>query len=369
MSSMRLGCAALLLGTACVGSLAGEPRCPERTDCVEYTDERTHPLTVVVRSEGVNVVGAAIVAGGVVVMTGEDGRASLGEQLEGALELVVSADGFVTAELTIQLTAPITIDVELARETIAPPPPPPPNLHDDAALVLFDAPDALPCASAADASVEMRNSGTTTWGAGYALVSEVDGTRIELPVGAQIAPGASWRAVVALPALGESGSYTSAWRMRGAASFGATANRTISVGCEPPLPEVPDRSDVVRAVAETYGHLLTTNTYESCGEFVQRVLAALGDAEWGHVAKTAGEAQFTPAGFAPHDVDGHWITGVSQDAIYHRASNTQVDIIGNSSANSDPDPSIWGPASTTWGVIPREHYRVNNPWVPAVPLP
>src|SRR5687768_9483001 len=107
MTSIRWGLAALLL-TACVGSLAGDPRCADRTDCVEPPppDAPTHALSVVVRSEGANVVGAAVVAGGVVAFTGDDGRAELGEQLEGQVELVVSADGYVTEELTIELTEP-----------------------------------------------------------------------------------------------------------------------------------------------------------------------------------------------------------------------------------------------------------------------
>ena len=131
--------------------------------------------------------------------------------------------------------------------------------------------------------------------------------------------------------------------------------------------ELPDRSATLNEVAETYRHLLETNTYESCGEFVQRVLVAFADPEWGHVGKTSGESQHTPPGFEPRVVDGHTVTGFSHDAIYHRASNRQVDVIVNAAANSDPRPEIWSPASVTWGVIPPEHYRENNPWIPAVP--
>ncbi len=134
--------------------------------------------------------------------------------------------------------------------------------------------------------------------------------------------------------------------------------------------ELPDVFDVVQAVAAEYPQLLEINTYESCGELVQRVLMALAeDPEWGHVAKTAGESQYTPPGFEPRDVDGHLITGFSQDAIFHRAAYRQVDIIANSSANSDPDRSIHGPATITWQVIEPEFYRPNNPWMATVPLP
>lgn len=141
-------------------------------------------------------------------------------------------------------------------------------------------------------------------------------------------------------------------------------------GGGPPDAEVPDVFSIVEQVAAEHPELLEINTYESCGELVQRVLMALADdPEWGHVAKTAGESQYTPPGFEPRDVDGYLVTGFSQDAIFHRATYWQVDIIANAAANSDPNPEIHGPATITWGVIEREHYRENNPWMAPVPLP
>lgn len=128
----------------------------------------------------------------------------------------------------------------------------------------------------------------------------------------------------------------------------------------------------VRQVAAIFPQLLQTNTYESCLEFTQRVLEVLGP-EWGHVSKTAGESQSVPRGFTPLEVRGsdgnlYTITGVSHDAIKHRLTGQVVDLLGNASANSDPNPAIHGPARIQWGVVPSEHNRVNNPFLPTVPV-
>jgi hypothetical protein len=137
-----------------------------------------------------------------------------------------------------------------------------------------------------------------------------------------------------------------------------------------PSVELPDVYSIVQEVANEHPDLLETNTYESCGILVQYVLMRLNqdDPEWGHVAKTQGESQYSPPDWVPVDVDGYTITGFSQDAIFHRAAYRQVDIIANSSANSDPDESIHGPGSITWGVIDPMYYRENNPWMATVPL-
>ena len=123
----------------------------------------------------------------------------------------------------------------------------------------------------------------------------------------------------------------------------------------------------VRSMAAKYPQLLQTNTYESCLEFTQRVLAALGP-DWGHVGKGQGESQSVPRGFVPIDVAGFRITGVSHDAIKHRSTGQVVDLLFNASANSDPDPKIHGPAGVQWALVPAEHWRVGNPFVPAVPV-
>lgn len=148
----------------------------------------------------------------------------------------------------------------------------------------------------------------------------------------------------------------------------------------PPPPAAPnhcagrefDGLSCVREVAAKYPALLVTNTYESCLEFTRHVLAALGP-EWGHVGKSAGEGQFTPPGFVAFTYtapDGQVfrITGVSHDAIKNRATGQVVDLLGNASANSDPDASIHGVAMPMWSTIPEKDWRVSNPFVEAMPI-
>jgi hypothetical protein len=123
-----------------------------------------------------------------------------------------------------------------------------------------------------------------------------------------------------------------------------------------------------RAVAEHYAHLLKTNTYESCVEFIQRLLEALGP-EWGHVGKTAAErGKAIPRGFTPIVVDGVTIVGVSHDAIKHRDTGQVIDIVVAAAGNSSPDPKHHGPASVGWIVVPPHEWRAENPFVPAVPV-
>lgn len=137
----------------------------------------------------------------------------------------------------------------------------------------------------------------------------------------------------------------------------------------PSAPLAPSCVEIecVRQAAAKYGELLQINTYESCVEFTQRVLELLGP-DWGHVGKTAGESQSVPHGFTPVDVRGFRITGVSHDAIKHRLTGQVVDLLGNASANSDPDPKIHGPASIQWAPVPAQYWREQNPYVPAVPI-
>lgn len=133
-----------------------------------------------------------------------------------------------------------------------------------------------------------------------------------------------------------------------------------------------DGLSCVKEVAGKYPALLQINTYEACVEFTQRVLEALGP-DWGHVSKTSGEGQAVPRGFVPLDVRGsdgnvYHITGVSHDAIKHRLTGQVIDVLGNGSANSDPDVTIHGPAVPQWSEIPPQFWRVNNPFIPAVPV-
>jgi hypothetical protein len=250
----------------------------------------------------------------------------------------------------------------------------PDTSHDDAEIVAFEYAPVMACGESSSAQLLLLNIGTTTWSAdaGYLLASvggSLGAAQAHLEAGGAVDPGETWPIEIVLEAPSEDGSHAGSWQMlRGATAFGPVATADVQVDCTPEMPELPDVFHVVQAVAAEYGHLLETNTYESCGEFIQRVLMALADdPEWGHVAKTAGEGQYSPPGWEPVDIDGHLITGFSHDVIFHRAAYRQVDIIVNASANSDPNPDIWGPASIGWDVIDPKHYRENNPWMPPVP--
>lgn len=136
----------------------------------------------------------------------------------------------------------------------------------------------------------------------------------------------------------------------------------------PTNPNTPNRFPVVQQVAAQFPHLLVTNTTASCFEFVCRCLAGMADdPNWGHVGKTAGESQAHPPNF-PRPSDPQNLTGVSQDAIFHKATNQQVDLLGNSGANDGlPETAPGTPARIQWGLIPQENNRPNNPWVTAIP--
>lgn len=136
--------------------------------------------------------------------------------------------------------------------------------------------------------------------------------------------------------------------------------------------QAPNLEPIVRQVALEHPELLRTNTAATCFRFVQLVLARANDPRWGHVGKTAGEGQYTPPGFMPRDVKGrdgnlYRITGVSHDAIFYHDGpiELQVDLLGG--GNDGPDP-LGTPAIPQWNVIPQQYYRVNNPWLPAIPI-
>lgn len=114
----------------------------------------------------------------------------------------------------------------------------------------------------------------------------------------------------------------------------------------------PQHRDVVRQVDEQHPHLLRHNTFESCGEFCQRVLLQLPhDEEWGHVGKSAGEKGVT----FPNGVR------VSHDVIFSRRFHQQVDIINGAAGHPNP-------AGVTWSEIDPAEYRPGNHWTPQQPL-
>lgn len=144
---------------------------------------------------------------------------------------------------------------------------------------------------------------------------------------------------------------------------------------------VGDPLSCVHAVAAAHRTLIEINTFESCAEFLGHVLAALGP-DWGYVGKVGGESQHRPKGFIQGErvgVDGkrYFVTGVSHDAIKRRDGQV-IDILGNAAANEPCDPSklppgepCWkpGPANAGWNVVPPQHWRDSNPFVPSTAVP
>jgi hypothetical protein len=131
----------------------------------------------------------------------------------------------------------------------APPPPPPappppmpapmPTLGTDGAAVDgSDLPTALAAGEGFDASVTVRNTGTTPWTSDvYKLGAVGDhdalyagGSRVYLPAGTTVAPGAVYTFRFHLTAASVA-TYTTSWRMvhEGIQWFGATVTRTVNV--------------------------------------------------------------------------------------------------------------------------------------------
>jgi len=134
----------------------------------------------------------------------------------------------------------------------------------------------------------------------------------------------------------------------------------------------PDLRTLATLIDQHFPRLRQDNTYQTAGEFTWRV-QALGVPEWAPVGKTQGESQWLPPGFIPYTVTltdpqgiarSVTITGWSQDALWHLPSKTQVKVLSNSAAKSDPDPAIWSAANIACYVIPSEGYRWHNPPVP-----
>jgi hypothetical protein len=113
---------------------------------------------------------------------------------------------------------------------------------DEAAITAAAFPMALGCSARATATVTVRNTGTSTWtaAAGYALGAVDDSdpfftadTRVRLPPGVTVAPGATREFTIPLTSTGADGTFTTDWRMvrDGVHWFGATASQRVQVSC------------------------------------------------------------------------------------------------------------------------------------------
>jgi hypothetical protein len=114
----------------------------------------------------------------------------------------------------------------------------PPVSVDDAMIVSSSLPTTIPFAGSATAQVVVKNTGTTTWtrADGYKLGAVGDSdpfaaSRVELPDGVAVAPGAQATFQIALNAPAQAGPQVSDWRMvrEHVRWFGATTTQTITV--------------------------------------------------------------------------------------------------------------------------------------------
>ena len=143
-----------------------------------------------------------------------------------------------------------TPNVAVVVSAVTTPPPPPPTSANDAAFVSQTVPATMTAGQTYTVTVRMRNTGTSTWAAGYSLGSQnpennttwdVDG---RIPPPSDIAPNQeavfSW--TVTAPAT--AGTYNFQWRMRqsGVEWFGATTpNVAVVVStAAPPPPTTPE---------------------------------------------------------------------------------------------------------------------------------
>jgi hypothetical protein len=126
---------------------------------------------------------------------------------------------------------------------------------DDAQVVSTTLPDALVAGRTFQASVTVRNTGSSTWDRSFRLGTVDDSdplhsstAREYMPQGTTVAPGQSHTFQFSLRAPQQAGSYVTDWRMvhEGVRWFGAIATKTVAVSAPPPLPPVPRRSGLVR---------------------------------------------------------------------------------------------------------------------------
>lgn len=115
--------------------------------------------------------------------------------------------------------------------------------EDSAEVVSAELPTSLACGAGFDARVVMRNTGRATWtrAAGYKLGTVDDSdplftgdTRVLLPEGVSVPPGAEHAFTFRLEAPSMRGAYGTDWRMvrEGVRWFGGIARREVDVRCE-----------------------------------------------------------------------------------------------------------------------------------------
>jgi hypothetical protein len=125
--------------------------------------------------------------------------------------------------------------------------------------VAHELPVALACGETTGTHVTLRNTGTATWNRddGYKLGAVDDSdpfyvsdTRVWLPEGTEVPPGAAWTFDFDLEAPDSEGSWTTDWQMvhEGVRWFGEAVAQDVTVVCDEPAtdsePPAPDLDHV-----------------------------------------------------------------------------------------------------------------------------
>ncbi len=151
-----------------------------------------------------------------------------------------SPDAAAPVDRPVPIDAPVPIDVPTAVDRPVPVDVGDPGT-DEATMGEAAFPRNFGCTARVGARLTVRNAGTSTWtnAAGYALGAVDDSdplssaTRVRLPDGVSVAPGATYEFTIPLEAPGRAGAVTTDWRMvhDGVRWFGETSRHEITVHC------------------------------------------------------------------------------------------------------------------------------------------
>jgi len=168
----------------------------------------------------------------------ETGAEETGTEETGAEETGIEETGIEETGAEETGTEETGIEETGAEETGEPPIT---ELGNGASMVANNLPDTIPCGASTEASLVVRNTGTTTWTHDTHKLGIVDdddplylgGTRVWLPKGVEVLPDAEWSFEFELKAPYQTGVYFSDWQMvhEGMEWFGEVASREIEVTC------------------------------------------------------------------------------------------------------------------------------------------
>lgn len=198
----------------------------------------------------------------------------------------------------------------LGPRKVAPPPaaPVPAAETDDSEFVSQVVPSSVAPGASFAAQVTFRNAGTTTWSAaaGHALAATgatFGGTRVPLPEGSSVPPGASYTFGFLAKAPSEPGSYSFQWQVaKDASPFGApSAVIAVTVATDAATPPVPPKG-AFEALTWRYGRGWAFDPNLPVGAV--RVDVYLDGKYIGHVTANRARADLVTAGKIPNAAHG-----------------------------------------------------------------